>query len=129
MPALWLTSIPPNEGIDRSRQRRVAVIQSTKSCRSTPSVRHNGLLDLSKLSVGNYVVDRQVLALDRLVAEVCTEFHTAAKERGLNFSQWLTPVWVRTDANAVARIAPVLIDNGIKYTGSGTFATAAKGSA
>ena len=49
----------------------------------------NGLLDLSKLSVGNYVVDRQVLALDRLVAEVCTEFHTAAKERGLNFSQSL----------------------------------------
>ena len=82
----------------------------------------NGLLDLSKLSVGNYEVDRQVLALDRLVAEVCTEFHTAAKERGLNFSQSLTPLWVRTDANAVARIARVLIDNAIKYTDSGTVA-------
>ena len=79
-----------------------------------------GLLDLSKLSVGYYVVDRQVFALDRLVDELFAEFREPAKLRGLLFTQVLRPVWVNADANAVARIARNLIDNAIKYTEAGS---------
>ena len=79
-----------------------------------------GLLDLSKLSVGYYVVDRQVFALDRLIDELCAEFREPAKARGLSFVPQLESVWVEADSNAVARIARNLIDNAIKYTEVGT---------
>ena len=87
---------------------------------------YGGLLTI--VAVGYYVVDRQVLALDRLIDEMCAEFREPAKARGLSFVQQLESVWVEADSKAVARIARNLIDNAIKYTEVGTVqVTVAKG--
>jgi signal transduction histidine kinase/CheY-like chemotaxis protein len=79
----------------------------------------NGLLDLSRLSAGNYVPEHQPLLLDTLIAGVCTEFQQAAAQKGLTLVQDLAPARILGDAVAVGRIARNLIDNAIKYTDAG----------
>jgi len=79
----------------------------------------NGLLDLSRLSAGYYVPERQPLALERVVAEVCAEYRQAAAQRGLDLTSVLDPVRLTGDAVAIGRIARNLIDNALKYTERG----------
>jgi signal transduction histidine kinase/CheY-like chemotaxis protein len=79
----------------------------------------NGLLDLSRLSAGNFVPEHQQLSLDTLIAGVCTEYQQAAAHKGLTLVQELQPVRIMGDAVAVGRIARNLIDNAIKYTDAG----------
>jgi len=79
----------------------------------------NGLLDLSRLSAGNYVPEQQNLALERLIAGVCAEYQQAAANKDLALVQELAPVRVLGDSVALARIARNLIDNAIKYTERG----------
>lgn len=79
----------------------------------------NGLLDLSRLSAGNFVPEQQNLALERLIAGVCAEFGQAAAQKSLALVPELSPVRVLGDPVAIARIARNLIDNAIKYTEQG----------
>jgi signal transduction histidine kinase len=79
----------------------------------------NGLLDLSRLSAGYYVPEHQVIAMNTLIAGVCSEFSQSAAQKGLALTQQLAPVQVQGDAVALARIARNLIDNAIKYTDRG----------
>jgi two-component system, sensor histidine kinase len=79
----------------------------------------NGLLDLSRLSAGNYVPEHQELSLDTLIAGVCSEYSQAAAHKGLTLVQELQPVRIMGDAVAVARIARNLLDNAVKYTDTG----------
>jgi two-component system, sensor histidine kinase len=79
----------------------------------------NGLLDLSRLSSGYYVPERQSLVLDRLVGDVCAEYDGSAARKGLAFSRELEPIRLIGDPVALSRIARNLIDNAIKYTDAG----------
>jgi signal transduction histidine kinase/ActR/RegA family two-component response regulator len=79
----------------------------------------HGLLDLSRLSAGNYVPEREPFAVDRVVREVCDEFQNTATRKGLSLAVELTPTRVLGDAVAVGRISRNLIDNAIKYTETG----------
>jgi signal transduction histidine kinase/CheY-like chemotaxis protein len=79
----------------------------------------NGLLDLSRLSAGNFVPEHQPLSLDTLIAGVCTEYQQAAGQKGLTLVPDLQPVRIMGDPVAVGRIARNLIDNAIKYTDAG----------
>jgi signal transduction histidine kinase len=79
----------------------------------------NGLLDLSRLSAGNYVPDKQNLALEKLLAGLCAEYQQPAALKGLALRQELAPVRVMGDSVAIGRIARNLIDNAIKYTEQG----------
>jgi signal transduction histidine kinase len=79
----------------------------------------NGLLDLSRLSAGNYVPETKNLALERLMAGVCGEYQQAAAQKGLALIQDLRSVRVCGDSVAIARIARNLLDNAIKYTERG----------
>ncbi len=79
----------------------------------------NGLLDLSRVSAGNYVPEQQNLALEGLLTSVCAEYQQAAAQKGLKLNAALTPVRVLSDAVAIGRIARNLIDNAIKYTETG----------
>jgi two-component system, sensor histidine kinase len=84
----------------------------------------NGLLDLSRLSSGYYVPEQQVFALDKIVAEVCTEYQQPAAQKGLVLRQQLVPLRLVGDAVALSRIARNLIDNAIKYTERGEISVA-----
>jgi signal transduction histidine kinase/CheY-like chemotaxis protein len=79
----------------------------------------NGLLDLSRLSAGYYVPERQPLALDEIVAGVCAEMRGAAARKGIALVQDLQPVRLLGDPVALGRIARNLVDNAIKYTDHG----------
>jgi two-component system, sensor histidine kinase len=79
----------------------------------------NGLLDLSRLSAGYYVPERQSLDLQRLVASVCSEYEQAAAHKGLALKQELSPIRLLGDPVAISRIARNLLDNAIKYTEHG----------
>jgi signal transduction histidine kinase/ActR/RegA family two-component response regulator len=80
----------------------------------------NGLLDLSRLSVGHYVPETQLFSLQRVLGDVCDEFELSAAAKQLTLIRNLDVVTLRGDALAVARIARNLIDNAIKYTERGT---------
>jgi two-component system, sensor histidine kinase len=79
----------------------------------------NGLLDLSRLSAGNYVPEHQLLTMETLILGVCAEYNQAAAQKHLVLLQELNPVRVMGDAVALGRIARNLIDNAIKYTDEG----------
>lgn len=79
----------------------------------------HGLLDLSRLSAGNYVPEREPFAVDRVLREVCSEFQDGAARKGLSLTVDLTPARMLGDAVAVARITRNLVDNAIKYTDTG----------
>ena len=79
----------------------------------------NGLLDLSRLSAGNYVPEHQMLTMETLISGVCAEYSQAAAQKNLVLVQDLQLVRVMGDAVALGRIARNLIDNAIKYTDSG----------
>jgi signal transduction histidine kinase/ActR/RegA family two-component response regulator len=76
----------------------------------------NGLLDLSRLSAGYYVPERQNLALQRLVGDVCGEYERPAAQKGLSLKQDLSPIRLLGDPVAIGRIVRNLVDNAIKYT-------------
>jgi signal transduction histidine kinase len=76
----------------------------------------NGLLVLSRLSAGNYVPERELFAVDRVLREVCGEFQDAVARKGLSLVVELAPMRVLGDAVAIGRITRNLIDNAIKYT-------------
>lgn len=82
------------------------------------------LLDLSKLSSGTYLPQRQIFSLDKMVAEVCDEYVAAAAEKGLILRSVLVPIQLSGDSHAVARIVRNLIDNAIKYTDFGEICVA-----
>lgn len=79
----------------------------------------NGLLDLSRLSAGYYVPERQSLALERLVTDVCAEYEGPAAQKNLALKQDLASIRLLGDAVAIGRIVRNLIDNAIKYTDAG----------
>ena len=79
----------------------------------------NGLLDLSRLSAGFYVPERQAMRLDRIVADVCLEYERAAMQKGLALQRELEPIRLLGDPVAVGRIMRNLLDNAIKYTDAG----------
>jgi signal transduction histidine kinase len=79
----------------------------------------NGLLDLSRLSVGYYTPDKRAFALDKTVQDICTEFETPAAAKQLAFIRKLQPVRIHGDQTAVGRIVRNLLDNAIKYTDRG----------
>jgi CheY-like chemotaxis protein/two-component sensor histidine kinase len=79
----------------------------------------NGLLDLSRLSAGFYVPERQSVDLDRLVGAVCAEYERAAAQKGLSFKRELVSIRLLGDPVALGRITRNLIDNAVKYTDRG----------
>ena len=77
------------------------------------------LLDLSRLSTGGYVLQREPFALDKTVAKVCAEYASLASDKKLTLVCELASVQLVGDAGAVGRITRNLIDNAIKYTDQG----------
>lgn len=79
----------------------------------------HGLLDLSRLSTDQYMLDRQRISLDRLAADVCKEYETQAREKQLRLVSKLEHVRLHDDPVVIGRIIRNLLDNAIKYTESG----------
>jgi two-component system, sensor histidine kinase len=109
-----------------------AVLQSSPDPKTLPYVAENidrlvrvlgsllhGLLDLSRLSNEYYVPERQRISLDRLAADICSEFTQQAEDKHLKLIQQLDYVRLLDDKVGISRILRNLLDNAIKYTDHG----------
>lgn len=79
----------------------------------------HGLLDLSRLSAGYYVPERQRISLDRLVDGICNEYQSNADNKRVRLIRRLEHVRLFDDPIAIARITRNLLDNAFKYTDQG----------
>lgn len=79
----------------------------------------DGLLDLSRLSIGQYVAEKSDFSLDRLVAQLCAEYRESAARKGVQIIERLQPISLHDDAIAIGRIVRNLLDNAVKYTDRG----------
>lgn len=79
----------------------------------------HGLLDLSQLTSGQYVVVREPLEMGSLLESICIEFEPVAHAKGLQLRYEIEPLMLMGDPMAVTRLARNLIDNAVKYTDAG----------
>ena len=82
----------------------------------------NDQLELSRLQSGGVAIQKQRMALDDLIYDVCDRYHSIAEEHGLSM-EIETPldgcpsVWANPDR--VEQMLIILLDNAIKYTEQG----------
>ncbi|MBS0426232.1 MAG: response regulator [Proteobacteria bacterium] len=79
----------------------------------------HGLLDLSRISSGEYIVVRERFDLRAVVESICAEVEPSARSKGLDFDAHLETAWIDSDQTAISRILRNLLDNALKYTASG----------
>ncbi|MEJ6023770.1 CHASE domain-containing protein [Ramlibacter sp. PS4R-6] len=80
----------------------------------------NGLFDLSGLDNGTVTVNRRVVAVSDMLAEVQTAFAGPAAAKGLRLHvRAARNVWVDTDPMIAGRILSNLVANALRYTSKG----------
>jgi signal transduction histidine kinase len=86
----------------------------------------NGLLDslleISRLDAQSLPVTIERIDAHRLLQQVCREFESIARERGLRLAVEAAspePCWVMTDRDLMARVIGNLVSNSLKFTTRG----------
>jgi signal transduction histidine kinase len=82
----------------------------------------NGLLDLSKIEAGKFVLERADLSVDRIVEDVCATLSELARAKGLTLCAQIesTPAGLQGDAVRLQQALINYVSNAIKFTESGT---------
>lgn len=79
-----------------------------------------GLLILARTEAGVFKIDRQPVSLAQVAEEVYWRLKVLADERGVNLSlEADDTITIPGDRERLMRLVMNLVDNGIKYTGSG----------
>lgn len=83
----------------------------------------NNVLDFGKLEQGKKSYQYKVFELDRFLSKIIAAHRIRIRNQGLEIiTQWGTgPYTVRTDPDALDQVVLNLIDNALKYAGSGAF--------
>ena len=81
----------------------------------------NGLLDLSKIEAGKFVLEHADLAVDRIVEDVCATLSELAHAKGLALRTQIesTPAGLRGDAVRLQQALVNYVSNAIKFTERG----------
>lgn len=83
----------------------------------------NDQLELSRLQSGGVAIQKQRMALDDLIYDVCDRYHSIAEEHGLELkieSDLQNCPAVYGNPDRVEQMLIILLDNAIKYTESGS---------
>jgi signal transduction histidine kinase/CheY-like chemotaxis protein len=86
----------------------------------------SALLDLSRLDAGALEPRPTAIALDPLLADLCSEASAAASAKGLALASPPSGLAVRSDPLLLARILRNLVDNAIRYTERGAVRVTAR---
>lgn len=80
------------------------------------------LLDISRITLGRYVLEKKPTNLDNLTAQVTQQYEMAAQEKGLKL-KYLTPAeplpLINCDPDKISEVISNLISNAIKFTQQG----------
>ncbi|MBH1680362.1 PAS domain-containing hybrid sensor histidine kinase/response regulator [Stenotrophomonas maltophilia] len=79
----------------------------------------SGLLDISRLDAGGWVVDPRPFALSTVLDPLAQEFAVLAAARGLQFGYVPTRAWVHSDPLLLRRVLQNFLANAIRYTHRG----------
>jgi cell cycle sensor histidine kinase DivJ len=81
----------------------------------------NGILDMSKLDTGEFVIQPEPFALAPVVATCCSLFELKAAESGITITQEMPPELpeINADKRALKQILINLLSNAIKFTNRG----------
>ena len=80
------------------------------------------LMELSRLQSGALAIEKQVMPIDDLLADVCERYASMAAEHGLSFDvkgDFAALPEVYTNPDRVEQLMVILLDNAIKYTEKG----------
>ena len=80
------------------------------------------LMELSRLQSGSLAIEKQVMPIDDLLADVCERYASMAAEHGLSFDvkgDFAALPEVYTNPDRVEQLMVILLDNAIKYTEKG----------
>ena len=79
-------------------------------------------MELSRLQSGSLAIEKQVMPIDDLLADVCERYASMAAEHGLSFDvkgDFAALPEVYTNPDRVEQLMVILLDNAIKYTEKG----------
>ena len=87
----------------------------------------NGLLDVSRIESGHVGIHKDDVDLGALIRLTAVAFESKAREKGLALSFGLPagPLMVYADEDKLSQILMNLVDNAVKFTGSGSVEIAA----
>jgi signal transduction histidine kinase len=106
------------QNVDEERRRRYFEILESEATREAELI--DDLLDLQRLEVSSYPIERQPLRLEQWLAEVVKPFYSRASNRQQSLSVTGSPLpTVMSDGTILRRIVAELLNNACKYTPSG----------
>lgn len=79
----------------------------------------NALLDVSRLDAGSVELRVDTVPLSTLLASLATQLAPVARDKGLRFKVCPTALTTRSDPVLLERILRNIVENALKYTGTG----------
>jgi len=85
----------------------------------------NGLLDLSKMEAGKFILEESVIELQQVIRDVTLLFKHPAEQKGLHFHSQVwqeEPIWIIGDPTRLRQVLINLLGNAVKFTEQGEVA-------
>lgn len=106
-----------------------ALVQRIETAALSMTTQLRGLLDLSRLDMGNIVPARVSVELAEAFSQLAATYQTIAENAGVRLLFHPLPVKLETDPALLSRMLGNLIDNAIKFSPRGTVLVCARHSA
>ncbi len=113
---------PLREGMIRSEEARMRYYDIILREVMRLSRLIDDLMELSRLQSGKISIDKDIVMLDDLIADLAEKYSAAAEDKGRHFNLLFDPsVCPRVFSNAdrVEQVLVILLDNAMKYTPEG----------
>ncbi len=79
----------------------------------------SALLDIARLDTNTLQPSLEAVELAPLLADLGSQYHGLAEQRGLQLRIYSSPLWVHTDPQWLRRMVQNLLSNALRYTATG----------
>ncbi|HKK15592.1 MAG TPA: CHASE domain-containing protein, partial [Gammaproteobacteria bacterium] len=98
---------------------RMQLVEKLKQAVTGLNNMFDSLLDITRLEAGVITPVVREFAIDNVLTELGDEFDLVASQKGIELNQRSQPLMVKTDPVLLERVLRNLLNNAVKYTGSG----------